>query len=117
MSADSTGIRDSFAPAGQGWQTSHRHTSLNAATIGCMRGIESQSTGASRLAYSSRVEGVPLLAAGPEPLVLLAGRPAAQRAANPRARGVVTLLFLNLAIKYNRRFRGAIPEGAHTRLL
>ena len=34
MFADSTGIHDSFAPAGQGWQTSHRHTRANAATSG-----------------------------------------------------------------------------------
>jgi hypothetical protein len=52
-----------------------------------------------RRANSSRIEGIPLIAAGAEPFVFLAGRPAAERAADARWFGLAGLLiFLKLAV-------------------
>jgi hypothetical protein len=50
-------------------------------------------------ADSPSVECIPLLPAGAEPLVFLAGRPAAERAADARLGWLVALLFLKLAIR------------------
>jgi hypothetical protein len=54
-----------------------------------------------RWAHPRRVERVPLVAAGAEPLVIFAGRPAAERAADARTGWLPALLFLNLAIQNN----------------
>ena|SRR5579864_3875205 len=52
-------------------------------------------------AHASGVERVPLVAAGAEPLVFFAGRPAAERAADARRlRSAGLLLFHKLAIQY-----------------
>jgi hypothetical protein len=45
-------------------------------------------------ADASRVEGIPLIAAGAKPLVLFAGRPAAERAANTWRFRLAGLLFV-----------------------
>src|SRR5205814_1785912 len=59
-----------------------------------------------RRAHASRVECVPRMSALAEPLVLFAGRPAAQWAADARRfRRVGILLFFKFAIQ-NDRFRG-----------
>jgi hypothetical protein len=51
-------------------------------------------------ANSTSIEGVPLIAALAEPFVFLAGRPAAERASDARARRIVALLLLlKLAIQ------------------
>jgi hypothetical protein len=50
-------------------------------------------------AYSSRIESVPLIAAGAEPAIFFAGRPAAERAADARAGGIVALFFFKFAIQ------------------
>ena len=50
-----------------------------------------------RWANSSRVEGVPDMAAGAEPFVFLAGRPAAEWASNAGAIGVEVFLLVGLA--------------------
>jgi hypothetical protein len=47
-------------------------------------------------AHASGVEGIPFIAAGAEPFLFLAGRPAAQRAANACVGGIVGLFFLKL---------------------
>jgi hypothetical protein len=65
-------------------------------------------------AYSASVEGVPLIAATTTPAVILAGRPAAERAPNARTGRVEAFLLFGLAINNNR---GVIREGAHARLL
>jgi hypothetical protein len=56
-----------------------------------------------RWADPSGVERVPVEAAVTRPSVFLAGRPAAQRAADARAIGIEALVFLKLAIQ-NVRF-------------
>jgi hypothetical protein len=54
-----------------------------------------------RWADASRVECVPRMTALTEPLVLFAGRPIAERAADARRfRSIGLLLFLKLAIQY-----------------
>jgi hypothetical protein len=65
-------------------------------------------------AYPASVEGVPLIAATTRPAVILAGRPAAERAPNARAGRVEAFLLFGLAINNNR---GVIRESAHSRLL
>jgi hypothetical protein len=65
-------------------------------------------------AYPASVEGVPLIAATTRPAVILAGRPAAERAPNARTGRVEAFLLFGLAINNNR---GVIREGAHARLL
>ena len=67
-----------------------------------------------RGAHSSRIECVPLMPAGAKPEVLLAGRPAAQRAANARAGRVEALLLFGLPIQNNGFVR---QERAHAQLL
>jgi hypothetical protein len=59
-------------------------------------------------AHASRVEGVPLIAAGAEPLVLLAGRPTAERAPNAWAEWIVALVLIWSAIYYDARFGGVV---------
>ena len=49
-------------------------------------------------ADASCIEGVPPMAAGAEPFIFLAGRPAAERAADARAGGIVSCV-LKLAIQ------------------
>ena len=65
-------------------------------------------------AYPASVEGVPLIAATTRPAVILAGRPAAERAPNARTGRVEAFLLFGLAINNNR---GVIREGVHDRLL
>jgi hypothetical protein len=50
-------------------------------------------------ADASSVKGVPRIAAGAEPLVLLAGRPSAERAADARAGRIVFLLLIKFVIQ------------------
>jgi len=57
------------------------------------------------------LERVPKVAAGARPHVILAGRPAAERAPNSRAGGVETFLLLKLAINNDRRL--GVREGVH----
>jgi len=52
----------------------------------------------------SRVEGVPIVAAGAEPFVLFAGRPAAERTSDAWAGWIVAILWLKLAIQNHGRF-------------
>jgi hypothetical protein len=65
-------------------------------------------------AYPASVEGVPLITATTRPAVILAGRPAAERAPNARTGRVEAFLLFGLAINNNR---GVIREGVHARLL
>jgi hypothetical protein len=55
-----------------------------------------------RWADASGVERIPFIAAGTEPLVFLAGRPAAERATDAGARWFVALVLIRLAINNNR---------------
>jgi hypothetical protein len=57
-----------------------------------------------RWADASRIERVPLIAAGAEPAIFFAGRPATERAADARRFGLAGLLiFLKLALwNYDR---------------
>jgi len=64
-------------------------------------------------AYASRVEGIPLVAAGAEPLVFFAGRPAAQRATDARLGRALALLLFSLAIQNHGGVGRVIREGAH----
>jgi hypothetical protein len=66
-------------------------------------------------AYPSRLESVPLIAARAEPLVVLAGRPAAQGAADARAGGVEALLFIQFVINNNGGL--IVREGTHASIL
>jgi hypothetical protein len=52
-----------------------------------------------------------LVAAGARPHVILAGRPAAERAADAWAGGVESFLLIRLAINNDRRL--VVREGAH----
>jgi hypothetical protein len=70
-----------------------------------------------RRAHFSGIKGVPLVAAGARPAVILAGRPAAKRASYPRAGGVGAFLLIRLAIQNHGRFGGAIWDGAHATVL
>ena len=85
------------------WVQNSVHHSLqetSVATSGCKQGTEFQSTGAGMpRADAARVEGIPLVAAGTKPLVLLAGRPAADRAPDARAGRVWALLLIGLTIQ------------------
>jgi hypothetical protein len=65
-----------------------------------------------RWADASGVERVPLIAALAEPFVFLAGRPAAERAADARTRWFVALLPFNLAIH-----NSLVRDGTHAHLL
>jgi hypothetical protein len=49
-------------------------------------------------ADASRIEGIPLIAAGAEPFVFFAGRPTAERAADARAGWIEAYLLLKLAV-------------------
>jgi hypothetical protein len=62
-------------------------------------------------AHSSGIERIPKVAAGARPHVILAGRPATERAADAWAGGVETFLLLKLAINDDRRL--VVREGAH----
>jgi len=64
-------------------------------------------------AYAARIKGVPLMAAGAEPFVFFSRRPATQRAPDAWVRGIVTLVFLKLAIHDN----GIISFETHAQLL
>jgi hypothetical protein len=66
-----------------------------------------------RWADASGVERVPDMAAVTKPSVFLAGRPAAERAADARIRGTFALLFVEFTIQNNGRFGSGIREGAH----
>ena len=55
--------------------------------------------------------------AGAEPFVFLAWRPAAERAADTRVGGFVTLLLLKLAILNDGRIGNVIQETLGTRIL
>ena len=68
-------------------------------------------------ADSSRIEGVPFMAAGARPAVVLAGRPTAEWASNARAGRTEALLLVKLAIQNNGRFGGVIRERAHVPVL
>jgi hypothetical protein len=52
-----------------------------------------------RRADASGVERIPLVSAGAEPFVIFTGRPAAQRAADARAGGIVFLLLIKFVIQ------------------
>jgi len=58
-------------------------------------------------ADATSVERVPFVTAGAGPVVLLAGRPSAERAADAWAGGIAVLLLLNLVIHNNRRSSGS----------
>jgi len=64
-------------------------------------------------ADASSIECVPLIAAGAEPEVFLAGRPTAEGAPDSRAIGVEVFLLVGLAIQNH----GLMREGAHAPLL
>ena len=70
-----------------------------------------------RWADAARIECVPLISAGAEPFVLFARRPAAERAADTRVGGFVTLLLLKLAILNDGRIGNVIQETLGTRIL
>jgi hypothetical protein len=63
-----------------------------------------------RWAHSSGLEGVPFVSASTKPSVVLAGRPAAERAADAGAIGVEAFLFVEFAI---HRDRLVILDGEH----
>jgi hypothetical protein len=65
-------------------------------------------------AHCSRIKSVPLMAAATRPTVVLAGRPAAERASDARAGRVEALLLIRLSIQNHGRFGGVIREGAHS---
>jgi hypothetical protein len=52
-------------------------------------------------ADATGIERVPLVAAGAEPLVVFAGRPAAERAADARVGRILALLCVDFAIQNN----------------
>src|SRR5438132_925173 len=58
-------------------------------------------------AHSSRIERVPLMSAATRPAVVLAGRPAAERAPDARAGRTLTLLCVEFAICHNGRVQNA----------
>lgn len=65
-----------------------------------------------RWAHSSGIERVPLMSARAEPVVFLAGRPAALRAADARrSRRAEFLLFFKLAIQNHERLGNVIQES------
>ena len=66
-----------------------------------------------RRAHASAIERVPLIAAGSRPAVVIAGRPAAEWAADARAGRVVALLLLRLPIQRPRTIWRGHPRG-HT---
>jgi len=64
-------------------------------------------------AYPSSVEGVPFVPTGERPAVILAGRPAAERAADAGAGGVEAFLLIGFTI---HSYGLVIFNGAHPRL-
>jgi len=63
-------------------------------------------------ADASGIERVPLMPAGAEPLVVLAGRPAAERAADAGAIGAEALVLVEVVIQNN-----VVRERAHAQIL
>ncbi len=60
-----------------------------------------------RRAHASAIERVPLIAAGSRPAVVIAGRPAAEWAADAGAGRTLTLLCVEFAICHNGRVQNA----------
>jgi hypothetical protein len=63
-------------------------------------------------ANPSRIECVPFMAAGAEPFVFLAWRPATQWAPDARARWIATLSFVYFTIQNDGGFGGVTQENA-----
>ena len=66
-----------------------------------------------RRAHSTRIERVPLVPAATSPLVILAGRPAAEWASNAWAGGVEAFRLIGFTINNNGRL--VIRESGHAR--
>ena len=63
------------------------------------------------MAHSPSVKGVPEMSAVASPEIVLAGRPAAERASNARAGGVETFLLVGVSIQNHGRFGNVIQDG------
>jgi hypothetical protein len=64
-------------------------------------------------AYSSGIEGIPLMRAATGPQVVLARCPTAKGTSNARAIWLMALLLLNFAVQYIQGLDGAIQNGRH----
>jgi hypothetical protein len=67
-----------------------------------------------RRAHSSRVKSVPRVAAATRPAVVLAGRPAAERASDAGAGRIEAFLLIRLAVQDHR---SVIRKDAHATVL
>jgi hypothetical protein len=74
------------------------HTGPNVATMAAREALRLTPLMETGWADTSRVKAVPLVAAGAKPLVLIAGRPAAERAPDARAGGVAAFVESGVAV-------------------
>jgi hypothetical protein len=77
-----------------------------------LRGSPTVETGG---AYTARIKCVPGVAAATRPHVILSGRPAAERALDTRAGGLVALILFRLAINNNGGL--VVCDGTHAPIL